>query len=212
MNEFTCAFRPTVARGRTSVRNIPCRLHRHRRSWSWRNDRRDVLRPSATGGKEEHCDEVTRLRRKYTPSLSLGVEETVKTILEALRNNNEPHSDFGIEVVYRFAGRHASPFGTSYFFGRPLDLGQFERFRRIMNTEKLRILVGHTDSELLSRLDLSETRSVVRVRVANSFTKREAVFQLTLEREIGGYVDGVWFCSALLCDEDGDGRHVYGVI
>ena len=165
-----------------------------------------------TEGSEDHVDEVTRLRRKYTPSLALGVEDTVEKVLEALRNNNEPYYDFGIEVCYRFAGRHASPFGTSYFFGRPLDLGQFERFRRVMNTEKLRILVGHTDFELLSRLDLSETRAVVRTRVKNAFTKREAIFQWTLEREIGGRVDGVWFCSALLCDEDVDGRHVYGVI
>lgn len=238
MSTQACVFRPsTVTQRITRVRNTPCRLHRNRRSWSGRNEsrsRRSILsgrqrladklvdrRPSAaeggepqTGGKETegHIDEVTRLRRKYAPSLSLGVEDTVETMLEALRNNNEPYYDFGIEVLYRFAGRHASPFGTSYFFGRPLDLGQFERFRRVLNTEKLRILVGHTEFELLSRLDLSETRSVVRTKVCNSFTKREAVFQWTLEREIGGRVDGVWFCSALVCDEDGDGRHVYGVI
>lgn len=219
------------------MRNTSRGLHPNRGSWGGRNESRSRRwflsggsalagklvghRPSAaernepqTGGKEAggHIDEAARLRRKYAPSLSLGVEDTVETMLEALRNNNDPYFDFGIEVVYRFAGRHASPFGTSYFFGRPLDLGQFERFRRVMNTEKLRILVGHTDFELLSRLDLSETRSVVRMRVANSFTKREAVFQWTLEREVGGRVDGVWFCSALICDDDGDGRHVYGVI
>ena len=234
MSPHACAFRPsTDTRVITGFRNTPCVLDQNRRSWGGRSESRSGrwslsrlrggqrLRPSAaernepqTGGTEAegHVDEVARLRRKYAPSLSLGVEDTVEMMLLALRNNNEPYFDFGIEVVYRFAGRHASPFSTSHFFGRPLDLGQFERFRRVMNTEKLRILVGHTDFELLSRLDLSETRSVVRTRVANSFTKREAVFQWTLEREIGGRVDGVWFCSALICDDDGDGRHVYGVI
>ena len=214
-----------------------------------------------------HPDSLTRsLAHSLTRSLALrasfvrqGVEETIDRIMEALRNNNEPYYDFGIEMLYRFAGRHASPFGTiislyrciavslyrcivvslyrcivvsaipsshcrlvvergalspgtSFFFGRPLDLGQFERFRRVMNTEKLRILIGHTEFEILSRLDLSETKTIVRwfdvgtrplcmlvtpnfspsidvhvsvqvrTRVANSFTKRETVFQWTLVR------------------------------
>jgi len=33
-----------------------------------------------------------------------------------------------------------------------------------MNTEKLRILIGHTDFEILSRLDLSETKTIVRLK------------------------------------------------
>jgi hypothetical protein len=157
-------------------------------------------------------DEADRLRKLYSPSLSLGVEDTVFKILEALQNNNTPYYDFGIEILYRFSGAHCAPFGPSMFFGRPLDLGQFERFRRVMNTEKLRMLIGHTDMELLSRLDLSETKTKVRVKVSNAYTKVESVFEFTLEREIGGRYDGIWFCSCLLCDEDSDGRHVYGVV
>ena len=64
--------------------------------------------------ESEEGDHLARLRAKYAPSLELGVEDTVDRIMEALRNNNEPYYDFGIEVLYRFAGRHASPFGTTF--------------------------------------------------------------------------------------------------
>jgi hypothetical protein len=51
--------------------------------------------------------------------------------VQALQNNHFPHSDAGIETLYRFAG--FDPFSRStYFSDISLDLGQFERFRRIM--------------------------------------------------------------------------------
>jgi hypothetical protein len=136
---------------------------------------------SRARARPKHTEE-DELRRHYSPALSLGVEDTVFRILEALRNNNEPYYDFGVEVLYRFSGAHCAPFGPSTFFGRPLDLGQFERFRRVMNTEKLRVLIGHTDVEVLSRLDLSERKAKVRVKTANAYTKLEGVFEFTLER------------------------------
>lgn len=160
----------------------------------------------------EEVSSQERLEEQFKPSLKYSRKEAVLKMLEALQNNNEPTYDHGIEVLYRFAGRHLDPFAPSMYFGRPLDLGQFERFRRIMNTECFRILVNHTDYDFLSTLEVSENRTVYRVRIGNTFTRSEAVFKFTMVREFGGKFDGIWFCESLICDDDEDGRHIYGVI
>lgn len=157
-------------------------------------------------------DESVRLKKRYSPSLKYNREEAIEMQLEALQNNNEPYFDHGIEVLYRFAGRHLDPFLPSNYFGRPLDLGQFERFRRIMNTECFRILVNHSSYEFLSSLQVSEHMWKTRVSVSNSFAKRQAVFEFNMVREFGGRYDGVWFCESLICDDDLEGRHIYGII
>lgn len=161
---------------------------------------------------ETHEEKSLRLKKRYTPSLKYTREEAIKMQLEALQNNNEPYFDHGIEVLYRFAGRHLDPFLPSNYFGRPLDLGQFERFRRIMNTECFRILVNHTSFEFLSTLQVSEYVWKTRVSVSNSFTKRKAIFEFSMVREFGGRYDGIWFCESLICDDDLEGKHIYGII
>lgn len=161
---------------------------------------------------ETQEEKSLRLKKRYTPSLKYTREEAIKMQLEALQNNNEPYFDHGIEVLYRFAGRHLDPFLPSNYFGRPLDLGQFERFRRIMNTECFRILVNHTNFEFLSTLQVSEYVWKTRVSVSNSFTKRHAIFEFSMVREFGGRYDGIWFCESLICDDDLEGKHIYGII
>ena len=161
---------------------------------------------------ETQEEKSLRLKKRYTPSLKYTREEAIKMQLEALQNNNEPYFDHGIEVLYRFAGRHLDPFLPSNYFGRPLDLGQFERFRRIMNTECFRILVNHTSFEFLSTLQVSEYVWKTRVSVSNSFTKRQAIFEFSMVREFGGRYDGIWFCESLICDDDLEGKHIYGII
>jgi hypothetical protein len=160
----------------------------------------------------EEVSSQERLVEQFKPALKYSRKDAVLKMLEALQKNNEPTYDHGIEVLYRFAGRHLDPFAPSKYFGRPLDLGQFERFRRIMNTECFRILVNHTDYEFLSTLEVSDNRTVYRVRIGNTFTRSESIFKFTMVREFGGKFDGIWFCESLICDDDEDGRHIYGVI
>lgn len=68
-------------------------------------------------------------RNEVRPSLELSREAAVQTQLDALKRNSQPYRDHGIEVLYRFSS--FDPFLRSNYFGRSLDLGQFERFRRI---------------------------------------------------------------------------------
>ncbi|KAF0926994.1 hypothetical protein E2562_029221 [Oryza meyeriana var. granulata] len=54
--------------------------------------------------------------------LPAPLEEAVECQLEALKYNDQPRQDYGIEVMYRFAG--FDPFERSTYFGRQFDLGQ----------------------------------------------------------------------------------------
>ncbi|KFM24908.1 hypothetical protein F751_1787 [Auxenochlorella protothecoides] len=69
--------------------------------------------------------------------LQLAVTGRVMRALGALAANNKPYLDHGIEVAYRFAG--FDPFARSQYFGISLDLGQFERYRRIFYTPLYRL-------------------------------------------------------------------------
>eukprot|EP00249_Psilotum_nudum_P019274 c27176_g1_i1 orf=213-584(+) len=54
--------------------------------------------------------------------LKMAAEEAVKCQLEALKNNDHPHQDHGVEVMYMFAS--FDPFQRSAYFGPYFDLGQ----------------------------------------------------------------------------------------
>ena len=66
-----------------------------------------------------------RQRPINVPSLQNTAQDTLKLQLDALSNNDEPHSDHGILLLYNFA--LFNPWKRSAYFGRLLDLGQFER-------------------------------------------------------------------------------------
>jgi hypothetical protein len=53
--------------------------------------------------------------------------------------------------MYRFAYL-GDIFGRSRYFGRSLDLGQFERFRRVLRAPEYSTLLRHEQTELLSAL------------------------------------------------------------
>jgi len=62
-------------------------------------------------------------KRLIGPSLQYSNLQALEVQLSALKNNNEPYLDHGIEVLYRFAG--IDPWSRSDYFGRSLDLGGF---------------------------------------------------------------------------------------
>lgn len=130
--------------------------------------------------------------------------------LKALQHNNFPTLDHGIEVLYRFA--NFDPFSRSNYFGRSLDLGQFERFRRIFYTKCFTTLLSHTEHTMLSSLEVAEDVWKVRVLVKNDLRKgEECIYEFTMKQRLGGKKDGMWFTDALICDECED-KHIYGVI
>lgn len=142
------------------------------------------------------------------PSFWLTPEQGVELQLKSLQHNNFPYPDHGVEILYRFA--NFDPFSRSTFFGKPLDLGQFERFRRVLYTKTYETLLNHTEHKILSCLEISEDIWKARVFVSNSYRKEEVVYEFTMKRRFGGWRDGVFFTEALLADS-ADQVPLYGM-
>jgi hypothetical protein len=150
-------------------------------------------------------------RQDLGPSYSLSWESAVDVQLAALRNNDRdpsgrPHPDHGVEVLYRFAD--FNPFERARYFGRSLDLGQFERFRRVMHSPHYRPLLNHTRAVTLSTLRLGERCWRARVLVEASdggsssglVPAEERVYEMTMVQRLGGVHDGYWFTSSLVAE------------
>ncbi|KAJ4806452.1 DNA-directed RNA polymerase subunit beta [Rhynchospora pubera] len=144
----------------------------------------------------------SRKKRPFGPRLDFSAEEAVQCQLDALKYNDQPCQDYGIEVMYRFAG--FDPFERSSYFGPHFDLGQFERFRRIFHHSTYRVLLSHKERKILSSLWVKEqNRFKQRVWVRGSRPEEEEVFQFTMVQRVGGSWDGYWLTESLLHDGDG---------
>lgn len=120
----------------------------------------------------------TRRKRPFGPRLNFSAEEAVQCQLDALKYNDQPRPDYGIEVMYRFAG--FDPFERSTYFGPFFDLGQFERFRRIFHHSTYRVLLGHKDRKILSSLFVKEDRFKQRVWIQGNRPEEEETFEFTM--------------------------------
>lgn len=135
------------------------------------------------------------------PRFDMTAEEAISCQLEALRDNDQPHADYGVEVMYRFAG--FDPFQRSTYFGPFFDLGQFERFRRIFHHSTYRVLLGHKEMRMLSSLFVNEHCFKQRVWVKGARPDEEETFEFTVVQRVGGCWDGYWLTQSLRHDGDG---------
>ncbi|KAL0897611.1 hypothetical protein Bca101_081572 [Brassica carinata] len=146
----------------------------------------------------------SRRKRPFGPRLDFSAEEAVRHQLDALKYNDHPRYDYGIEVMYRFAG--FDPFERSTYFGPFFDLGQFERFRRIFHHSSYRVLLGHKDRKILSSLLVEENRFKQRIWIQGTRPDEEEIFEFTMFQvdsyRIGGSWDGYWLTESLLHDGD----------
>ncbi|PWZ10049.1 hypothetical protein Zm00014a_028207 [Zea mays] len=140
---------------------------------------------------------IGHLKRFY---LQFSAEEAVEYQLESLKYNDLPRPDYGIEVMYRFAG--FDPFERSTYFGRQFDLGQFERFRRLFHHSTYRVLLGHRERRILSSLWVEENQFKQRVWVQGARPEEEEIFQFTMVQRVGGSWDGYWLTESLINDGD----------
>ncbi|GAQ78840.1 hypothetical protein KFL_000190570 [Klebsormidium nitens] len=147
-----------------------------------------------------------RSQRPLGPAFELTAEEAILRQLEALKDNDHPYPDHGIEVMYRFAA--FDPFTFSTYFGTVKDLGQFERFRRLFHDRVYRVLLGHTDSKILSSFHPSEHEFKQRVWIRGHRPGEEEVFEFTLSQRFGGVRDGYWLTESLKHDGKGLSKHI----
>lgn len=85
---------------------------------------------------------------------------TLSALLDALRND---HRDDGIEALYTFASLDIWSV-KHRFFGRVMDLGQFERFKRVVTASPYNALLRHTRRNVLAALTLDADTYVARVQ------------------------------------------------
>lgn len=150
---------------------------------------------------------IPKKREGIWPSYDLTKEEAVQIQLKVLQQNDIPYIDHGIEVLYRFS--NFDPFKRCNYFGRPLDLGQFERFRRVLHSPQYSVLLGHTDHKIISTLQVSDYIWKERVWVTNSFrNNEEGVFEFTMVQRLGGRYDAYYFTDSLKRDNQDPDRLV----
>ncbi|KAJ6361407.1 hypothetical protein OIU78_001944 [Salix suchowensis] len=138
----------------------------------------------------------SRRKKPFGPRLNFSAEEAVNCQLDALKYNDQPRQDYGIE----FAG--FDPFERSTYFGPFFDLGQFERFRRIFHHSTYRVLLGHKERKILSSLFVKENRFKQRIWIRGNRPEEEEIFQFTMVQRVGGSWDGYWLTESLLHDGD----------
>lgn len=153
--------------------------------------------------------EVPQQRKELWPSFEFSKEEAIQLQLDALKDNNKPYPDHGVEILYRFS--NLDPFQRSEYFGRSLDLGQFERFRRVMHTPYYQPLLDHVDVQLLSSFEVNEFAYKQRLRVTGT-ANEQRVYEITMIQRLGGRYDGYWFTDSLICEEgDWSERRLTGI-
>uniref|UniRef100_A0A803R5W6 Uncharacterized protein n=1 Tax=Cannabis sativa TaxID=3483 RepID=A0A803R5W6_CANSA len=93
----------------------------------------------------------SRKKRPFGPRLNFGAEEAVQHQLDALKFNDQPRQDYGIEVMYR-----------------------------IFHHSTYRVLLGHRERKILSSLFVEENRFKQRVWIRGNRPEEEEVFQFTM--------------------------------
>lgn len=90
----------------------------------------------------------------------LSPESTLSALLDALSANAR---DEGIDALYAFANMDVWSVKHT-FFGRAMDLGQFERFKRVVVAQPYDVLLRHSHRAVIAALTLGPAEYVARVR------------------------------------------------
>lgn len=128
----------------------------------------------------------------------ISAEETLNALLHALRENarSGPRKDDGIDALYAFA--NLDIWGLTHrFFGKKMDLGQFERFKRVVVTTPYSVLLREHCERTLSSVHVS--REVYISRRAFEVGDVETVFMFTMSRAaFGGESGRAWMIDSII--------------
>jgi len=138
---------------------------------------------------------------KVMPSPSFTPEEAVRVQLDALKSNDEPWTNHGIQTAYEFS-EDAGSMERSMYFGFSKDLYHFDHFLGMFNT-RLGHLVNNTEYSILEGpgADAPEPARVV-TRVTGP-QGGDAFFEFTLVRRALGRKKGAWMTKSLVKREGG---------
>ncbi|KAA8498827.1 hypothetical protein FVE85_6412 [Porphyridium purpureum] len=106
------------------------------------------------------------LQTKDTVGLfsQIGPEMTLSAVLDALRDNPREEA---IDTLYAVANIDVWEWRHT-FFGRAMDLGLYDSFRRVLISEPFAALLGHTERELTGAVRADSAHFLCRVRVVDA--------------------------------------------
>ena len=157
------------------------------------------------------------MARAGRPRLGLTTDDVAAGHLELFRSHGgAPRGWAGaepLEVCYAFADLDPldpESYSLSSYFGSEgrMDLGQFQRYRRVLLSPRYRPLLGHVTAELQSRLLVAEGCKRFRYWVEGWRPGEEGVYEFVLAQRCGGRHDGCWFVRQVLREESCGGREL----
>ncbi|MEM6785518.1 MAG: DUF4864 domain-containing protein [Bacteroidota bacterium] len=119
------------------------------------------------------------------PSPRLAPEEVIRLQVEALRRNDEPYPDAGIEVAFRFA----SPSNKS-------ATGPLERFTAMVKGPVYGAMLGFERAEY-GEIQVQGNQAAQRVTLVQRDGQRVS-YLFGLSKQTGGEYDGCWMTDAVL--------------
>lgn len=110
--------------------------------------------------------------------------------------------DDGIDALYAFANLDIWAL-THRFFGKKMDLGQFERFKRVLVASPYDVLLRYRRVRTLSALRVDDETYVSR-RAFEAPGRPDTVFTFTLTRAAFGGDEGTkraWMVDSIIHDD-----------
>lgn len=136
-----------------------------------------------------------------------SAEETLDELLCALQANGREDGDEGIDALYAFANVDIWEL-THRFFGKTQDLGQFERFKRVVVAHPYSILLREDYTmRTLSALHVTDGCYVAR-RLFETEGREPIVFVFTMRQlEFGASAERTaWMVDSIIRDDAPDGN------
>lgn len=118
------------------------------------------------------------------PGLDLLPEDVVRTVINALANNDQPFADAGIATTFAFA----SP-------SNKVNTGPLDKFTRMVKNDVYGIMVDHVEHEFSKVVyDGNDAYQLVQLKGKNGV---EIVFAFRLSKQLDGEFEGMWMTDAV---------------
>lgn len=174
-------------------------MHARRAQCQWRAN----LSQSYNQAGSDRSDSFgIRWKDRVALYAQFSAEETLEELLTALRENSwtGPMKDDGIDALYAFANVDVWEL-THRFFGRKMDLGQFERFKRVISANPYAILLSAHNRQVLSAIHVAGETYICRIRF-DAPRRDSSVFTFTLSRAAFGDNNNSWMVDSIIHNED----------
>lgn len=141
---------------------------------------------SDSGAEDEgHSEAEGSTVDQPEPSPMRSAEDVVRIQVEALRHNDHPHEDAGIETAWRFA----SPANRA-------TTGPYSAFRRMVCNETYGPMVDHREGTI-GPVEVREDRATAEVALTGP-NGRSRTFRFRLSKSHDGDLDDCWLTDAVL--------------